>query len=290
MIALPDLAGRSALVTGASSGVGLEIARALAAAGAAVMLPVRDRGRGERAMAAIRETAPDAALSLRDLDLARLDSVHALASALVAEGTPIDLYVLNAGIVLLGDPERHVTEDGFELHFQSNFLGHAVLTRGILPLLDDSRIAVQCSLAAQTGKVDWGDLQLERRYSPLRAYAASKVLLGLFGMELAARGFAANLCHPGIAPDTGIAAPLRQRASGGLRHVLAGRLGNSPASAAQPALLALTTDAAPPAFAGPSGLFHLGGPAAPQRLYRSLTDPALQRRAWELAERPAYSA
>src|SRR5689334_2564751 len=117
-ITLPDLSGRTAAVTGASDGVGVEIARGLAGAGAHVVLPVRGRAKGERAMARIRETHPAARLTLRDLDLARLDSVRALADALRSDRVPVDILVLNAGIVLLGDRERHVTEDGFELHFQ----------------------------------------------------------------------------------------------------------------------------------------------------------------------------
>ncbi|WP_378724096.1 SDR family NAD(P)-dependent oxidoreductase, partial [Microbacterium arthrosphaerae] len=265
---LPDLRGRTALVTGASSGVGVEIARGLAAAGAALVLPVRDRVKGERAAQRIRASVPDPAVDLRELDLARLSSVRALADALRAERAPLDLLVLNAGIVLLGDPERHVSEDGFELHFQTNFLAHFALTTALLPLLRDrrARVVFQLSLAAGVSEIRWNDLQSARRYTPLRAYGASKVALGLFACELARRsaaeggGVTVALSHPGVVPDTGMAPALRERRAGGSSHALAQRLGHTPAQAAQTALLAAVA-AVPAAPSGPNVAPPFFGPS-----------------------------
>ena len=293
-VTMPDLRGRTALVTGASDGVGVEIARGLAAAGADLILPVRNRAKGERAIESIRETAPDAQLGLRDLDLARLETVHALTDALRAERVPLDILVLNAGIVLLGDPERHVSQDGFELHFQTNFLGHFALTTALLPLLQErrSRVAVQLSLAAGVSTVPWDDLQSARRYRPLRAYGASKVELGLFGYELARRsesqgwGITVQFSHPGVVPGTAIAPAMRTRDSNGAGRALAERLGGTPSQAAQSALLAATAPAdAPPGFFGPSGTFHFGGPAASQPPYRRLAAAPEGAHLWEFAER-----
>ncbi|MFE5408635.1 SDR family oxidoreductase [Microbacterium sp. NPDC056569] len=291
-IRLPDLRGRTALVTGASDGVGVEIARGLAGAGADLVLPVRNRDKGTRAAESVWETAPEAEISLRDLDLARLDSVRALAESLRAERAPLDLVVLNAGIVLLGDPERHVSDDGFELHLQTNFLGHFALTTALLPLLRErrARIVVQLSLAAGVSRIAWDDLQTARRYSALRAYGASKVALGLFGYELARRseaegwGVVVHLSHPGVVPDTGIAPAMRARDRGGPGRALAERLGNTPAQAAQPALLAAVTIDPAPGFFGPTGVLHFGGPAGPVPRYRRLADPDAGGRLWAAAE------
>jgi NAD(P)-dependent dehydrogenase (short-subunit alcohol dehydrogenase family) len=291
---LPDLTGRRALVTGASDGVGLEIARALAGAGAEVVMPVRNRAKGDAAAVRIRETVPEASLVLCDLDLADFSSVRRCSADLLADGRPIDLCALNAGIVALRDPVRHVTVDGDELHLQTNHLGHVALVAGILPLLraGSARVVAQCSLAAARGRVRWDDLQFERHYSPLRAYASSKVALGLFAYELGRRsaargwGLTVHVGHPGIAPATGIA-PLAMQSIGlttELRRRLTTRVGNPPAMAARPALLALTTDAAPVAFFGPSGPLHVGGPPAPQRPYASLTDAADGARMWAISE------
>lgn len=286
-----DWIGKRALVTGASSGVGREIARALAAAGAYVLLPVRNRGRGEAAVRSILDSVPDAALQICDLDLADFGSVAALGEALRAEGLPIDLYVMNAGIIALGDAERRVSVDGHELHLQTNFLGHAALTRELMPLLRSGRVrvAVQLSLAAARGRLD--DLESVKKYSAWRAYAASKRAFGLWGVELARRsaaekwGLGVNLCHPGVAPDTGIASEVRHKqGEGGGLAALARNLGNSPAQAAEPALRALAQDAAPGCFFVPGGRFGLSGAPRERVLFRSLRDAREARRMWEYAE------
>ncbi|MET4157695.1 SDR family NAD(P)-dependent oxidoreductase [Agromyces sp. PvR057] len=294
-VQLPDLGGARALVTGASDGIGVEIARALAGAGAEVLMPVRDAGKGARVGARIRGSDPDARLVVADLDLARLDSVHALVANLLADGRPIDRVVLNAGVVLLGDRERHMTADGYEMHFQTNFLGHAVLLLGILPLLlaaPEPRVVVQVSLAAASARLDLDDEFVTGRYTPLRAYGSSKLALGLFGLELGRRhgadGLRVALCHPGIVPDTAIAADLRAKAPPLLGR-LSRRLGSTPAQAAESALAAVTTDVAPGRFIAPSGLFQLSGPPGQAKLPSRLEDPRAAARVWTLARRIAES-
>lgn len=286
---LPDLTGRVALVTGASNGVGREIARELARARAEVLMPVRDRSRGERAVDLIRASVPDAHLELLDLDLSRLDSVRALTAFLRVRDRPIDLTVLNAGLVNIGDPHRHVTGDGFELHFQTNFLAHAVLVLGILPLLRGGRVVTQLSIAARSGRLDPADAQLTRGYSALRAYGASKIALGAFTLELARRsaaeelGVTAHLCHPGVVPDTGIAGTLRARRGDRPSPRLLRLLSNTPEQAALPALLASVTDGAPPSFLTPRGPGQLAGRPGASPLYRSLRGGRHGATAWEWA-------
>lgn len=298
MTAVPDLTGKSALVTGASDGVGKEIARALAAAGAAVIMPVRDSEKGARAAESIRATVPTARLTLADLDLARMESVDALAASLNAQGASLDLYVMNAGAVMLGDRRRHVTPDGMELHLQTNFLGHFALTLGILPLLRQhrARIAVQVSIAAARARIDWSDLQLERRYRALRAYRQSKLALGLFGVELARRnaaggwGITSTLCHPGIAPGSSMAPGIRTLVPAPIARWAAEHLGNPLPDSALPALMALTTESAAPVIWEPSRWFGMAGPPRRRPLPRWFADPGAATRVWEAAERLCAAA
>jgi NAD(P)-dependent dehydrogenase (short-subunit alcohol dehydrogenase family) len=285
------LEGRNVLITGASDGIGLALARVVAAAGGHVIMPVRDRAKGERARKSIRSEVPDARITLRDLDLASLGSTRALVDALTADGTPIHDVVLNAGVVLLGDRTRHATEDGFELHWQTNLLGHVALVTGILPLLAASRarLAVQLSLAAARGRIDFGDLQGERGCRALRAYRASKFALGMFGVELARRsaargwGVTVNLCHPGVAPATAIAPPIRAMLPRGLVDVVTRHTGNPPDRAALTAIAALTSDRPAPALYAPAHWFGMSGPPRERPLWRSVTDPAEGERLWRTA-------
>ena len=201
-ITVPDLTDRRAVVTGASDGIGLGIATRLAAAGAQVVLPVRNPAKGARALATIRETAPDADVSLRELDLSSLASVAALGQTLREEDRPIHILINNAGVMT--PPERQVTADGFELQFGTNHLGHVALVRELLPLLraGRARVTSQISVAANQGAINWDDLNWERSYNGMKAYSQSKIAFGLFGLELQRRGAAqgwgitSNLSHP----------------------------------------------------------------------------------------------
>jgi NAD(P)-dependent dehydrogenase (short-subunit alcohol dehydrogenase family) len=282
------LAGRTVLVTGASSGIGLEVARLLAAAGAELILPVRDRARGAAAVERIREAVPGVRIELRDLDLARLASVVSLVAELGSRR--IDGLVANAGVMLLGDRGRRLTVDGHELHFQTNFLGHAALLLGLLPALRaaSTRIVVQSSLVAARARIDWDDLRLERRYGTFRAYGASKVALGGFALELgrrtAADGIRVDLCHPGVTPATSIAPGIRALVPKPILDWVVPRFGNPPSVAAATALLALTTDAEAPVMAVPSGRWGMRGEPRLGEPYRRLADPALGERVWGLVE------
>ncbi|SER60023.1 NAD(P)-dependent dehydrogenase, short-chain alcohol dehydrogenase family [Lentzea xinjiangensis] len=295
-VEIPDLSGRRAVVTGASDGVGLGIARRLAAAGAEVVMPVRNPAKGAAAVAAIRREVPGAEVSLRELDLSSLRSVASLSSALLREDKPVHILVNNAGVMT--PPGRQTTEDGFELQFGTNHLGHVALVMGLLPLLKAcrARVTSQISIAASQNAINWDDLNWERSYSGQKAYSQSKIALGLFGLELARRsaeegwGITSNLCHPGIAPTSLLAArPEITRASDtlGVRLIrLLSALGvvvGTVESAGLPALLAATSPE-PGVFHGPSGPAHLGGPPAEQELYSRLCSTEEARRVWEVSE------
>lgn len=277
-----------ALVTGASSGIGREIARGLVAEGAEVLMPVRNRERAERAIRSIRDSVPDAALTPFDLDLADLGSVERLVITLRRRTAPIDLLVLNAGVVLLGEGVRRETVDGFELTFQSNFLGHAALTLGLLPLLRESgtRVVVQCSLAAARSRLDEPLFSPHRRFRAFRAYRQSKLALGLFGMALHRRsgeqgwGITVQLCHPGIVPGSEVAPAIRRMAPRAVERLVVARLGHSPADAARTALAAAASGAGEPRLHAPSGRWGFSGAAIEREPFASVADEREARRVW----------
>jgi NAD(P)-dependent dehydrogenase (short-subunit alcohol dehydrogenase family) len=296
-IPVPDLTGCRALVTGGSDGIGLALATRLAGAGAEVLLPVRDRRKGEAAVARIRERHPAARIALHDLDLASLGSVATLADRLADEGAPLHLLVANAGVMT--PPERRTTEDGFELQLGTNHLGHFALVGRLLPLLraGSARVVSQVSIAAASYAVEWDDLQWERRYRAGRAYSSSKIAQGLFGLELERRsaaggwGITSHLAHPGIAPTSLLAARTATgRSRDGLdvrvirRLSRLGILVGTPETAALPALLAATAGGDGGRMHGPSGPGHLGGAPAEMPPFSRVTDPADARRIWAVSE------
>ncbi|GAA0998226.1 SDR family oxidoreductase [Acrocarpospora macrocephala] len=297
-ITIPDLSGKRAVITGASDGMGLGMATRLAAAGAEVIMPVRNPRKGEAAITTIRRAAPGAKVSLRSLDLSSLESVAALGDALREEGRPIHLLINNAGV--MRPPNRQTTADGFELQFGTNHLGHFALVGHVLPLLRDGRARVtsQVSVAARRGTINWDDLNWERSYHGMRAYSQSKIAFGLFGLELDRRskahgwGITSNLSHPGVAPTSLLAArpelgrsqdtpQVRLIRTLSARGILLGTV----ETAKLPALLAATDPGAKPgAFYGPSGPGNLGGPPAEQRLYPPLRSSDDAARIWRISE------
>ncbi|NMO92948.1 SDR family oxidoreductase [Actinomycetospora sp. TBRC 11914] len=297
-ITVPDLTDTRAVVTGASDGIGLGIARRLAAAGAEVVLPVRDPRKGEAAAAAIREDVPGAAVLLRTLDLSSLASVAALGAALREEARPIHLLINNAGVMT--PPDRRTTADGFELQLGTNHLGHVALVAHLMPLLraGRARVTSQVSIAARSGSIDWDDLQGERAYDGMRAYRQSKIALGLFGLELDRRsraggwGISSNLAHPGVAPTSLLAAraelgrdePARGRRLIGTLSAW-GILVGTAESAGLPALHAATSPTAGGGrFYGPRGLGHLGGPPAEQEPFPPMRSTDDAQRIWAISE------
>jgi NAD(P)-dependent dehydrogenase (short-subunit alcohol dehydrogenase family) len=297
-ISLPDLTGRRVVITGASDGMGLVMATRLAAAGAELILPVRNPAKGDRAIARIRESHPRAAVSLRRLDLSSLQSVAALGETLRAEGRPIHVLINNAGV--MRPPNRQTTADGFETQFGTNHLGHFALVGHLLPLLTAGRAQVtsQISVAARRGTINWDDLNWERSYHGMRAYSQSKIAFGLFGLELQRRseahgwGITSNLAHPGVAPTSLLAArPELGRSASVPQYRLIqglssrGILLGTVDTAGLPALMAATDPAAGPGVLyGPSGPGGLGGRPAEQQLYPPLRSTADAARVWEVSE------
>jgi len=203
--ALPDQSGRTAVVTGASSGLGLETARVLAGRGATVVLACRDMGKAGRAGGIIRAEAGRASVRVVRLDLASLSSVREAAAEIRSSCPRLDLLINNAGVMR---PPYGRSADGFELTFATNHLGHFALTGLVLDRLLEtpgSRIVTVSSVGHRDGEMRFDDLQFERGYRADDAYAQSKLANLLFTYELAARLRAASrrtialAAHPGVA-------------------------------------------------------------------------------------------
>jgi NAD(P)-dependent dehydrogenase (short-subunit alcohol dehydrogenase family) len=197
-----DLAGCRILVTGASTGLGEETARALAEHGAAVVMAVRDPARGAAAADRIRGTVPDAALEVRELDLASLASVRAFATALTADHDSVDVLINNAGVMAC---PYATTADGFELQFGTNHLGHFLLATLLAPALvagAPARVVALSSRGHRFSDVDLEDPGFARsEYDPWIAYGRSKTANALFAVgfdaRFADRGVRAFAVHPG---------------------------------------------------------------------------------------------
>ena len=278
---VPRQDGRLHVVTGASGGVGLETAKALAGAGAHVVLAVRNRARGE---AAAREMTGD--VEIRLLDVADLSSVRAFAAALVADHGRVDVLVNNAGI--LGVPYA-LSPDGVELQLATNHLGHFALANLLLPHLSD-RVVVVGSRSHRSGRLDLDDLDWQRRgYRPYAAYAQSKLANLLFLAELQRRLTAVGStlrttgAHPGstaTAITSGSGSRLKTRV-GSVGHRLVGM----PAwKGALPTLWAATMDVPGNTYVGPHRLSEMQGwPVAVGRSHAA-GDPGLARALWERSE------
>jgi NAD(P)-dependent dehydrogenase (short-subunit alcohol dehydrogenase family) len=279
---IPDLTGRTAIVTGANSGIGLVTAQALAAHGARVILAVRDPAKGQQAADAMRAPGPS---EVRLLDLASLDSVRAFARDWSRQ--PIDLLINNAGVMI---PPLSRTADGFELQFGTNHLGHFALTNLLLPNIT-GRVVTLSSSAHRYGRIDFDDLNWERRrYRAWRAYGQSKLANLLFTAELQRRLTEAGSPVLSMAAHPGYAATNLQSHSGSrLMEFAMGTLGNrllaqDAASGALPTLYAAVADLPGNTFAGPSGFGGTRGAPAPGARSRAASDAEVARRLWQVSE------
>ena len=279
-LAFPDLSGRSAVVTGANSGVGLATVAALAAAGARVVLAVRDLQRGEAAAATVKSD-----VQVRRLDLADLASVREFAAGWHGD---LDLLINNAGVMNL--PEGK-TKDGFETQFGTNHLGHFALTNLLLPHLTD-RVVTMSSIAHKSPgrpRINFDNLNLAGEYAPMTAYSQSKLANLLFTLELQRRLTAVGSPVRALAAHPGWSATnLQSNDANPLRRLFL-RVGNvviaqdRRAGALNP-LYAAVQDLPGGSFVGPDGFGETRG--APSLVGRSAMagDPAVARRLWSVSE------
>jgi NAD(P)-dependent dehydrogenase (short-subunit alcohol dehydrogenase family) len=291
---IPDQHGRTAVVTGANGGLGLETTLALAAAGAKVVMAVRNQEKAASAVDTIRGDVPDARLELVALDLASQASVRAAADRILQAHERIDLLINNAGVMGISRAE---TADGYEMQFGVDHLGHWTLTALLLPALlrtSGARIVTVTSTAHHMGRaVDPDDPHLTSHYRPWRAYGQAKLANYHFGLGLqhklaAARaGTASLIAHPGLS-DTELQTVSVQQSGGGASqrffHFLARHTGMSPADGALSQLRAATDPTAKGGeFYGP--LFVNNGPPVRKPVLRKLGMDTAIAKLWEVSER-----
>ncbi|TMK97048.1 MAG: SDR family NAD(P)-dependent oxidoreductase [Actinobacteria bacterium] len=275
---IPDMTGRTVIITGSNSGIGRAAAHALAAAGARVVLAVRNLEKGR---AAARSMPGET--EVRELDLASLQSVREFASAWKGE---IELLINNAGVMV---PPLTYTPDGFELQFGTNHLGHFALTNLLLERVS-GRVVTGSSTGHRMGTIDFDDLNWERkRYIAWRAYGQSKLANLLFTSELQRRLSAAGsavlatAAHPGYAA-TNLQFHSQRRSLDLLSHIGNRLLAQDERGGALPTLYAAVADVPGNSFAGPGGFLEQRG--APKLVGRSQAakDPEVARRLWEVSE------
>jgi NAD(P)-dependent dehydrogenase (short-subunit alcohol dehydrogenase family) len=296
---VPDQRGRTAIVTGATGGLGLVTARELARGGADVVLAVRDTERGDAVAERIRADAPGARVRAVRLDLADLGSVRAFVAALRPDDAPLDLLVNNAGVMAL--PELR-TADGFEMQLGTNHLGHFALTGLLLPRLlaaQDARVVTVTSAAHRMGRLapeDLGHLGEpggSGRYRRWRAYGGSKLANLLFAFELQRRADVAGVpllsvaAHPGFAAtDLQIAGPRMEGSAArlGIARLATRLFAQSPEAGALPILFAATMPVPGGGFVGPGGPFEARGQPRFVSASRAAGDAAAAARLWEASE------
>jgi NAD(P)-dependent dehydrogenase (short-subunit alcohol dehydrogenase family) len=287
---IPDQGGRTAVVTGANSGLGLATARELARAGAHVVMACRNLAKGEQARLSIAGAVPGAQLELEELDLSSLASVRAFAQRYGGAHDGLDLLVNNAGVMA---PPRAHTADGFELQFGTNHLGHFALTGLLIGSMegpDDARVVTLSSTAHRTGRIAFDNLGGDRHYFRWRAYGQSKLANLLFALELERRLRAAGSSTKSMAAHPGYAATNLQFAAPPLLDRLVMKVGNaviaqSEEMGALPTLYAATEPGlAGGTYVGPDGIGEQRGHPKPVSPNRAARDEDVARRLWDVSE------
>jgi NAD(P)-dependent dehydrogenase (short-subunit alcohol dehydrogenase family) len=291
---MPSQAGKTALVTGATSGIGLQAALELARHGAHVLVGARDRSRGEAAAAKISGAAPGASVELVMVDVASLASVRAFAAAFLARGLQLDLLVNNAGVMAI--EKRELTEDGFEKQMGTNHFGHFALTGLLMPALlaaHAPRVVTVASLAHRDGKIEMDNLQSERAYTPWGAYNSSKLANILFANELDRRARAVRSklvsvpVHPGISKTNILQNGLKGKdLKSRLVNMFGGPLMQDDAMGALPTLYAATApEANGGEYIGPDGFMEFKGYPKVVETKPQAKDVATAEKLWAASEK-----
>ncbi|GGH62490.1 short-chain dehydrogenase [Paenibacillus silvae] len=288
---MPDCSGKTVVITGANSGIGLEAAIAMAEKNATLVLAVRNMEKGQAALAKIKAIQLGVQAELMQLDLADLESVRAFAATFMQRYTSLDILINNAGI--MNTPYR-LTQDGFESQFGSNHLGHYALTGLLLPRLlstPASRIVTLSSIAAHNGRIDFDNLDGAKGYNSWKFYVQSKLANMLFARELnnklAEQGLStvSVACHPGFSNTNLMSFGSGKRANPFMR--LLTYLGTQPAHMG--ALPTLYSAASPNIkggeYIGPDGRGGRKGYPTIDPIINRLYDANVSHRLWEVSEK-----
>ena len=299
---IPDQTGRRAIVTGANSGIGFPTALELARHGATVVIASRSEEKGRAAADQINQAIGATRAEFALLDLASLGSVRAFADRELARNSPLDLLINNAGVYR--PPQRRETEDGFELQFGTNVLGHFALTGLLLPALELAsekhparvpRIVTVASIAHKSGRLHFDNLQFQGNYHPGRTYAQSKLANLMLAFELARRLHASGssilsvAAHPGIANTNLFKSTDVPRFEQRMRTLVGHLIGfvlNSETEGALPTMFAAASpEATNGGYYGPQGLLETrGGDVGPARIASHARDQPAAERLWSIAE------
>ncbi len=288
---IPAQKGRIAIVTGSNTGLGYETALALAEKEAKVILACRNTAKAEHAKMEILQMVPRAEIDILQIDLSSLRSVRAFAENFQSKYDRLDLLINNAGVMM---PPYTKTEDGFELQFGANHLGHFLLTGLLLDILTGtpgSRVVSLSSLAHKNGKINFDDLQSEKNYSKSRAYGQSKLACLMFAFEMERRLEKAGITqtisvatHPGVA-ITELARHFLKWAMAIAKVIIAPFMTHSPAYGAKPTLMAALADHVKGGeYFGPKGHNEMKGRPGKAMSTSLANNTEVARRLWEVSE------
>lgn len=280
-----NLADKTAIVTGANTGLGYEMARSLSRMGAQVIIASRNEDKALAAIEGMRVENPDARVEFEQLDLASLASVRQFAKRIIADHERLDLLINNAGVMV---PPASLTEDGYEMQFGVNFLAHFSLSGRLFGLLESTpgaRVVTLSSIGHRGARIDFSNFSLQKPYDKWREYGQSKLADLIFALEfdrrLRAKGcrLASLAAHPGISQTELTRSMAKEEIPPGTPFM-------SAADGAAPALVAATSNTALSGqYYGPDGPGEISGPPALAAIDPAARDAGTSRRLWEWAER-----
>ncbi|NHN39324.1 SDR family NAD(P)-dependent oxidoreductase [Pseudomaricurvus alcaniphilus] len=288
--AIPSQPGRVAIVTGANTGLGFETARGLAEKGVQVVMACRNLGKAAEAQQRILEQCPEAQLEIMALDLSSLKSVREFASVYQQRFQRLDILINNAGIMI---PPYSLSVDGFESQLAANYLGHFLLTGLLLDTLEKtsgSRIVALASLSHKSGKINFNDLQSERKYNAWKCYAQSKLACLIFAYEMQRRLTGADYQTIAVAAHPGVSGTDLSRHIPWLVNKLVAPVvlkfgGQPPEQGVLPILYAaLGDDICGGDYTGPTGIGEWKGPAGKVKSTRASHNPEVAARLWSVSE------